>query len=338
MREDIAMNSRTHCPFWMALTTAALVCTAAEAQSGKLVLVAGSGQGPEKVASIGKLATPYGVGFDGKGNMYVGEIYGHRIIKFAPDGTRTTIAGTGEKGYGGDGGPALQAKFHEIHDLAVASNGDVYASDSFNYRIRKIDASTGMISPIAGTGKKEFSGDGGPGDKAGLDGTASVALDEKRGKLYSTGFSKRVRVIDLKTGIIDTVPGITGGRSVAVDSKGRIYVGNLETLSVLEPGEKSAKVVIELKADKLPMYIAAMCVDAQDRLYLADMKSQTIRRYDPGSGKLTILVGQGKRGNAGLNGPALEAELADPHGINIRPDGTLYFADSFNYRVVRVDP
>jgi sugar lactone lactonase YvrE len=278
------------------------------------------------------------VGFDGKGNMYVGEIYGHKVRRIDPDGNMTTVAGTGEKGYGGDGGPALMAKFYEIHDLVVAKNGDVYVADSFNYRIRKIDGKTGVISLVAGTGKREFSGDGGPADKAGLDGTAALALDARDEKLYSTGFSKRVRVIDLKAGTIDTVAGIAGGRCVTVDSKGRIYVGSLEKLSVLEPGEKAARVAVDSKEDKLPMQIVALCVDAKDRVYLADMKSQTIRRYDPDNGKLTVLVGKGKRGSAGLNGPALEAELKDPHGVNIRPDGTLYFADSFNYRVVRVNP
>jgi len=311
---------------------------AAAQDAGKLMLVAGSGQGGVGVASIGKIATPYGVGFDGQGNMYVGEIYGHRVLKFTPDGVRSIVAGTGENGYGGDGGPALMAKFHEIHDLVVAENGAIYVSDSFNYRIRKIDGKTGLITLIAGTGKREFSGDGGPGEKAGLDGTASVALDARRGRLYSTGFSKRVRVIDLKTGIIDTVPGITGGRSVAVDSQGRIYVGHKEMISVLDPGAKAAKVILDANNAKPPIYAAALCVDQKDNLYLADMKSQTIRRYEPDTGKLTILVGSGKRGNAGLNGPALAAELKDPHGINIRPDGTLYFADSFNYRVVRVAP
>lgn len=307
-------------------------------EPGKLVLVAGSGLGGAGVPSKGKLATPYGVGFDGKGNMYVGEIYGHRVIKFDPDGNRTIVAGTGEKGYGGDGGLALQAKFHEIHDLVVANNGDVYVADSFNYRIRKIDGKTGIISLIAGTGKREASGDGGPAVMAGLDGTASLALDARQEKLYSTGFSKRVRVIDLQTGVIDTVAGIAGGRSVAVDSKSRIYVGVKDMVSVLDPGAAKSRVVLDSKNAAPPIFAAALCVDRQDNLYIADMKSQTIRRFEPDSGKLTILVGCGKRGNRGLNGLALEAELKDPHGINVRPDGALVFADSFNYRVVRVDP
>jgi DNA-binding beta-propeller fold protein YncE len=324
---------------FLLISFALAFASAAQAQdSGKLELVAGSGQGGPGVADLGKLATPYGVGFDGRGNMYVGEIYGHRIRKYAPDGSMTVVAGTGEKGYGGDGGPALDAKFHEIHDLVVADNGDIYVSDSFNYRLRKIDGRTGMISLIAGTGKKEASGDGGPAVEAGLDGTASVALDRKHEKLYSTGFSKRVRVVDLKSGRIDSVPGIAGGRSVAVDSRGRIYVGNKDTVSMLEPGATESKVILDSSNAVPPIYAAALCVDQRDHLYLADIKSQTIRRYEPDTGKLTILVGKGKRGNAGLNGPALEAELKDPHGVNIRPDGTLYFADSFNYRVVRVAP
>src|SRR5688500_14930049 len=87
--------------------------------SGQLVLVAGNGKGGDGPAIKAKLRTPYGVGFDGQGNLYVGEIYGHKVRKIDSAGNMATVAGTGEKGYGGDGGPALKAKFWEIHDLVV---------------------------------------------------------------------------------------------------------------------------------------------------------------------------------------------------------------------------
>jgi len=311
-----------------ALTIPLMVWTAVQAQPApaKLMLVAG------------KLKTPYGAGFDAKGNLYVGEIYGHKVLKYDPHGKVTTIAGTGEKGDGGDGGPALEAKFWEIHDLDVARNGDVYVADSFNYRIRKIDAKTGLVTLIAGTGKKEATGDGGPAVRAGLDGTADVCLDAKEEKLYTTGFSKKLRVIDLKTGVIDTVAGIPGGRCAAVDSKGRIYVGKGAAVHLLEPGQTASRVVIDSTDDRLPMQVVALCVDRDDNLILCDMKSQTIRRYAPATGQMTILVGSGKRGKDGLNGPALEAQLADPHGVCFSPAGVLYFSDSFNYRVVKVVP
>lgn len=303
---------------------------------GKLVLVAGTGKGGDGPAHLARLMTPYGAGFDAQGNLYVGEIYGHKVRKIDPDGNMTTIAGTGEKGYGGDGGPALQAKFWEIHDLVVARSGDVYVADSFNYRIRKIDAKTGIVTLIAGTGKKEHGGDGGPATQASLDGTAALSLDPKEEKFYTTGFSKRLRVIDLKSGVIDTVAGIPGGRCAAVDRKGHIYTAKGDTVHVLEPGQSAARVALD--NNEPPMQVVAMCVDRDDNLILADMKSQTIRRYTPATGKLTILVGVGKRGKAGLNGPPLQAELADPHGVCFSPAGVLYFSDSFNYRVLRVEP
>jgi sugar lactone lactonase YvrE len=311
--------------------------TAVPAQGpGKLALVAGNGKGGDGPAHLARLLTPYGAGFDAQGNLYVGEIYGHKVRKIDRDGNMTTIAGTGEKGYGGDGGPALQAKFWEIHDLVVAKNGDVYVADSFNYRIRKIDAKSGLVTLIAGTGKKEHGGDGGPAVLASLDGTAALALDAKEEKLYTTGFSKRLRVVDLKTGIIDTVAGIPGGRCAAVGAKGHIYVGKGDTVHMLEPGQTMARIVLD--KNEPPMQVVAMCVDRDDNLVLADMKSQAIRRYTPATGKLTILVGAGKRGNGGLKGPPLQAELKDPHGVCFSPAGMLYFTDSFNYRVVRVEP
>ena len=90
-----------------------LVAAVRGQEAGKLVLVAGNGKGGDGPASQAKLATPYGVGFDGKGNCYVGEIYGHKVRKIDPDGNMTTIAGTGEKGFGGDGGPAGLQRCHD---------------------------------------------------------------------------------------------------------------------------------------------------------------------------------------------------------------------------------
>src|SRR5205823_5970238 len=120
-------------------------------------------------------------------------------------GVITTIAGTGTpKGKPtnpatlGDGGPARKADIDGVHTLAVAPNGDIYLADTWNVRVRKIDAKTGVITTLAGTGKKAISGDGGPAEKADLDGVANLVLDPKGEKCYVTGFSKVVRVVDLK--------------------------------------------------------------------------------------------------------------------------------------------
>src|SRR5262249_41450476 len=137
------------------------------AQADKLVLVAGGGNGPDgSPATEAKLQGPFGVDFDKDGNMYLVEMTGHRVRKVDTKCILTTSAGTGEKGDSGDGGPAIKAQFNSMHNLAVAPSGDIYLADTLNNRVRKIDAKTGVISTVAGTGKKGFSGDGGPATKA----------------------------------------------------------------------------------------------------------------------------------------------------------------------------
>src|SRR5947209_8195740 len=112
-----------------------------------------------------KLSEPFGVDFDDSGAMYVIEYGGHRLIR-VKDGHAEVIVGNGQKGFGGDGGPAAKAQLNSPHSIAITPNADVYIADSFNCRVRKIDAKTRIITNFAGTGEKSFGGDGGPAEKA----------------------------------------------------------------------------------------------------------------------------------------------------------------------------
>ena len=107
------------------------------------------------VPNTRKIESPFGVACDAAGNLYIAEAFGHRVLKLDTKGKLTAIAGNGKKGDGGDGGPALEGQFNFMHDLIVAKNGDVYVADSDNYRVRKIDAKTGILSTVAGVGKKD---------------------------------------------------------------------------------------------------------------------------------------------------------------------------------------
>ena len=118
------------------------------AHAQKLVLAAGE-------PNSRKILSPFGVACDAAGNLYIAEAFGHRVLKLDAKGSLTAIAGNGKKGDGGDGGPALEGQFNFMHDLIVAKNGDVYVADSDNYRVRKIDAKTGILSTVAGVGKKD---------------------------------------------------------------------------------------------------------------------------------------------------------------------------------------
>src|SRR5437870_5524926 len=138
-----------------AIFSATLSLTALSAvRADKLVLVAGGGDGADGSPALqAKLTGPFGVAFDRSGNLFIVEMTGQRVRKVDRNRVLTTIAGTGEKGESGDGGPATAARFNGPHSLAVAANGDIYVSDTWNNRVRKIDGQTGVITAFAGTGE-----------------------------------------------------------------------------------------------------------------------------------------------------------------------------------------
>src|SRR5215471_10210692 len=143
------MSSRTH------LIAALVLAMPAAASAAHTVLVAGGGSSPtDAPATEAKLVTPFGIDFDRNGNAFLVELNGNRALKIDARGRLTTLAGSGKKGFGGDGGPAAAAEFNGPHNLAVARNGDIYVADTWNNRVRKIDAKTGVITTFAGTGEK----------------------------------------------------------------------------------------------------------------------------------------------------------------------------------------
>src|SRR5262245_7689589 len=163
------------------------------------VLVAGGGDGPDGTPAVrARLREPFGVAFDRDGNLYLVELSGQRAGKVDPRGILSTVAGTGSKGDAGDGEPALKARFNGMHSLAVAANGDVYLADTWNNRVRKIEAKTGAISTVVGTGEKGYGGDGGPATEAKFGGIYCAAFDPKKEKLYLADLdNRRIRVLDL---------------------------------------------------------------------------------------------------------------------------------------------
>jgi DNA-binding beta-propeller fold protein YncE len=334
----------------------------------KVVLVAGGGDAPDgSPATQGKLVGPFGVDFDKQGNMFIAEISGQQVRKVDRNGVLTTIAGTGEKGYAGDGGPALKAQFNGMHHLAVAPNSDVYVADTWNNCVRKIDAKTQVITTVAGTGEKGFSGDGGPATQAQCGGIYCLAFDSRYERLYLADLdNRRIRVVDLKTGIINTVAGngqrgvpedgadarsspLVDPRAVAVDKQGNVYV--LErgghALRVVDRSGKIRTVVGTGKAgatgDGGDARQATMngpkhlCIDLDGNVLIADTENHLIRKYLPREGKIVRVAGTGKKGAAGVGGPPEQIELNQPHGVYVHPSGVLYITDSSNHRVLKVE-
>ena len=152
------------------------------------------------------LTRPALVAADSHGNVYFSEPANHRVRRIdLESGTISTVAGTGELGFSGDGGPAISALLHTPGGLAVDSLGNLYIVDNRNHRVRRVSATTGIISTVAGTGEPRFSGDDGLATSAGIGYPVGLAVDSL-GHLY-IGANNRVRRVDAASGIISTVAG-----------------------------------------------------------------------------------------------------------------------------------
>jgi sugar lactone lactonase YvrE len=351
------------------LIATSLVAGAPSPGAGRLVLVAGGGTAPDNTpADQTRLSSPFGVGFDPEGSLIFVELTGERVRKIGPDGFVRTLAGTGRKGDGGDDGPAAKAEFNGMHSLAVAASGDIFVADTWNNRIRKIDARTGRISAFAGTGRKGFAGDGGPALQAEFGGIYCIALDERSGSMYLADLdNRRVRVIDLKTGIVSTLAGngkkgvprdgaaarsepLVDPRAVAVDGQGNVYI--------LERSGNALRVVDRAGAIRTVAGTGAkgssgdggdartatlngpkhLCIDPRGQVLIADTENHRVRVYNPADGSIRTLAGSGRKGTAGLGGPPQDAELNQPHGVSIGPGGVVYIADSSNHRILKIVP
>ena len=167
--------------------------------SGIITTIAGNGQdgfsGDGAPATRANLNHPGGIYVDKSGNLYIADRRNHRIRKVDASGTITTIAGNGQDGFSGDGGPASLASMSSPRDVCLDPEGNLYIADTDNHRIRKVDAS-GTITTIAGNGQDGFSGDGGPASLASLSGPQGVCIAGS--KLYiADTLNHRIRLVTL---------------------------------------------------------------------------------------------------------------------------------------------
>ena len=311
-------------------------------------------------ATDARLDSPQGVAVDGAGNLYIAGSFNRRIRKVDSSATITTIAGTGEFGFGGDGGPATEARLRSPTGVAVDGAGNLYIGDSGNHRIRKVDSS-GTITTIAGSGEYGFDGDGGPATEAQLSYPRGVAVDGA-GNLYIAGASNnRIRKVD-STGTITTVAGtgefgfggdggpatearLAAPQGVAADGAGNLYItdafthrirkvdssGTITTVAGTgELGDGGPAVEAQLRS---PQNMAA---DGAGNLYIADSGNHRIRKVDS-SGLISTIAGTGERGFGGDGGPAVQAQLAIPRGLAADGAGNLYIAEDSDHRIRKVD-
>jgi DNA-binding beta-propeller fold protein YncE len=217
----------------------------------------------------------------------------------------STIAGTGQPGFGGDGGPATRAQFRQPHSIAFDPQGGLLVCDIGNHRIRRINLGTGAIDTWAGTGERKPTPDGAPLAGTPLNGPRAIDTDPKGNLYLALREGNAVYRIDPKENRIYHVAG-TGKQGYTGDN-GPAKQANLA-------GPKGI----------------AWAPDGS--IYIADTESHTIRRIDLKSGVITTVVGTGERGD-GPDGNPLQCKLARPHGVFIDRKGVVYIGDSETHRV-----
>ena len=354
----------------IALVLGLLLTTASSTSAQTTSTVVGNGlkgySGDGGPAAAAQVNNPYAVARGPDGLIYICDVDNQRVRRIEKDGTITTYAGNGQKGYAGDGGPAKDAALTEPYEMAWDKAGNLYFVERMNHIVRRVDARTQTISTVAGTGKAGFGGDGGPGPMAQLNQPHSLAFDATGQLLVCDILNHRIRKIDIDTGIVTTWSGtgekktaadgspITGSplhgpRAMALASDGKIWLALREGNAVLQMDPKANLFRLAAGTGKSgftgnggPALQATLsgpkCVglDAKGNVYLADTESHTIRMIDTTKGTLELIVGDGQKGD-GPDGPALQCRLNRPHGVFIDHDGSMWIGDSENHRVRRVE-
>lgn len=248
---------------------------------------------------------PYGLVIGPDGALYFCDLDNQRIRRLDLATKRiTTIAGSGERGYRGDGGTAVTAALNMPHEIRFDSHGDLFIAERDSHVIRKVDMKSGLISTVAGTGVPGFGGDGGPGVRAQLRQPHSIVFDRHGNLLICDIGNRRIRKLHLDTGIIETYAG-TGEAKPTPDGApvAGTPLNGPRTFAIAPNGD---------------LFLALREGNA---IYRIDTKSQTLHR----------VAGTGEQGYSGDGGPALNAKLAGPKGLAYAPNDVLYIADTENH-------
>ncbi len=318
--------------------------------AGTLTAVGGNGDsvfaGEGGLATAAALPDPAGIAVDAAGNLYVGTNF--RLCKIS-GGMLTTIAGTGDQGYSGDGGPARSAKIHTPEGIAIDTSGNIFFSDTESSVVRRI-GNDGIITTVAGTGTPGYNGDNLPGTSAQLSTPEGLAFDAA-GNLYIADYlNNRVRMLK-PNGAISTFAGTgepgTGGSTgfardarlfhpagVAVDSTGNVFIADLANHLLKKV---SANGMMDSSSTNLNS-IGDVAVSPAGWIAAPDFLQQVINRIVWGSTTVTVspVAGVIRTVALGDRGRATGAYFVDPSGILADPAGNWYVADFGDHRLRKI--
>jgi len=320
------------------------------------------------ITTVASVNSPAGITVDSSGNLYIADGSNNRIRKVdRGTGIITTVAGNGTQGFSGDNGAATAASLNLPNAVAVDSSDNLYIVDRGNYRIRKVDQVTGIITTVAGNGTQGFSGDNGTATAASLNNPYGVTVDSNGNLYFGDLNTSRIRKVDSGTGIITTVAGNgTQGysgdngpataasfdypRDVTVDSSGNLYIADYINNRIRKVGSGTGIITTvagngteAYAGDNGPATSASfdnlrggVTVDSTGNVYVADYNNNRIRKVASGTGIITTVAGNGIQGFSGDNGPATSASLYSPSRVAIDSSGNLFIADTTNHRIRKV--
>jgi len=270
-----------------------------ELKGNRLIRLDRSGKA-KVVAEGSALREPHGVVINHEEQIFIADTHHNRVLQMGiASGRTSTVAGNGEKGFSGDGGPATKAAFNGIFAIDLSPKGDIlYIADLSNRRVRRVDLRSGIVTTVAGNGEKGVPVDGANAAESPLVDPRAVTADGKGNVYILERSGNALRVVD--------------------------KAGKIRTL--IKPGD----ITPDLKGPK------HLCLDRNGDVIIADAENHLVRRYSIKTGKTATIAGTGEKGDRIDAANPRQTLLNRPHGVFVRGDGTLYITDSYNNRILKV--
>jgi streptogramin lyase len=346
-----------------------LQIAAAEPAANRISNFAGVGEpgyaGDGGPATLASLNNPYGIAVGPDRALYICDMDNHLVRRVGADGIIRSVAGTGKRGYSGDGGPARRAELNEPYEVRFDRGGNMFFVEMKNHVVRRVDSKSGLISTVAGTGQPGFAGDGGPAAAAKLNQPHSLQFGPDSNLYICDIGNNRIRMVDLKTGRISTFAGtgakgptpdgakltgtpLNGPRAIDFDEDGNLWLALREGNAIYRIDAKS-KTIHHVAGNGTKGFTGnggpaksatlsgpkGLAVGPDRNIYFADTESHSIRMVDLKKGTIELVAGTGAKGD-GPEGNPLACKMNRPHGIFVDRDGSIYIGDSEAHRVLLI--